>query len=114
MQQLVYSPLDEQDKLRKAVIGGFSGTLKSATPSSLGLPKHVGNQSGVMVSFSRQTEDATIGVKGMVSMVSGTSGTLFTIAYKDGASSVTVSGGGVSDTLKLSDSDKTLDMRPLR
>ena len=61
-----------------------------------------------MVSFSRPTADATIGVK---VMVSGTAGTLFTIAYKHGASSVAVGGGGVSDTLKLSDSDETLDMR---
>ena len=108
LQQLVYSPLEEQDKLRKAKIGGFSGALKSDAPSSLGLPKHVGTQSEIMVSFSRPTADATIGVK---VMVSGAAGTLFTIAYKHGASSVAVGGGGVSDTLKLSDSDETLDMR---
>merc|ERR1712093_965536 len=44
-------------------------------------------------------------------MVSGTSGTEFTVAYKQGASSAVVGGGGKSDTLKLLDSDKTIDMR---
>lgn len=75
--------------------------------SSLGLSKYVGNQSEIMVSFSRPSVDATLGVK---VMVSGTSGTLFTVEYKHGASSIAVGGGGVSDTLKLLDSDKTIDM----
>jgi len=108
LQQLVYSPAEEQDSLRTNKIGSFSGTLKANAFSSLGLPKYVGNQSEIMVSFSRPKVDATLGVK---VMVSGTSGVEFTVLCMKGASTARVGGGGVSDTLNLLDSDQTIDIR---
>merc|ERR1712093_933245 len=107
LQQLVYSHVEEQDSLRTKIIGSFKGG-DCTSPRSLGLPKYVGNQSEIMVSFSRPTVDATLAVK---VMVTGTSGTEFTVDYKQGASSAKVGGGGVFDTMKLLDSDKTIDMR---
>lgn len=108
LQQLVYSPVEEQDSLRGKKLGAFSGALKANTSSSLGLPKFVGNQSEILVSFSRPNEDATLGIK---VMASGTAGTLFTVDYKQGAGTAVVGGGGVADTLKLLESDKTIDVR---
>jgi sucrose-6-phosphate hydrolase SacC (GH32 family) len=106
LQQLVYTQVEEQDSLRVKQIGSFSG--KPGASSPLGLPKFVGNQSEIMVSFSRPNADTTLGVK---VMASGTAGTLFTVEYKHGADSAKVGGGGVFDTLKLLDSDKTIDVR---
>jgi sucrose-6-phosphate hydrolase SacC (GH32 family) len=108
LQQLVYTQVEEQDSLRVNKIGGFSGTLTAGTPSSLGLPKSVGSQSEIMVSFSRPNVDATLGVK---VMVSGTAGTLFTVDYHKLSNTASVGGGGKSDTLKLLDADKTIHMR---
>merc|ERR1712060_661311 len=87
LQQLVFTAVEEQDSLRAKKIGDFSGTLESGTASSLHLPKYVGNQSEVMVSFSRPASDATLGVK---VMVSGDSGVEFTVQYKKGANTATV------------------------
>merc|ERR1712186_95263 len=94
LQQLVYSPLEEQDTLRVKEIGRFNGQLDSSKAESLGHPKYVGNQSEVMVSFSRPKADATIGVKVMASQ-DGTAGTLFIVEYKAEAKEAKVGGGGV-------------------
>jgi len=110
LQQLVYSPVEEQDTLRTKEIGHFVGHLDSNKSASLGLPKNVGNQSEVTVSFSRPTADAILGVTVMASK-DGTSGTLFTVDYKANANVAQVGGGGVHDTLHLLDSDKSIDMR---
>jgi len=110
LQQLVYSPVEEQDTLRTKEIGHFVGQLDANKSASLGLPKNVGNQSEVTVSFSRPTADAILGVTVMASK-DGTSGTLFTVDYKANANVAQVGGGGVHDTLQLLDSDKSIDMR---
>lgn len=107
LQQLVFSPVEEQAVLRSHLIGSFSGPLKAGEETPIGVPQGLGKQSEIEVSFSRPTEDATIGVK---VMAGANAGTLFTVTYKKGASSVVVGGGGVSDTLKLLESDTTIDM----
>lgn len=109
LQQLVHSPVEEQDSLRVKEIGRFAGQLDANESKSLRLPKYVGNQSEVMVSFSRPQADATIGVRVMHSR-DGTSGTLFAVDYRADAKEVKVGGGGVFDTLQLLDSDETIDV----
>jgi len=108
LQQLVYAPVEEQDTLREKVIGQFDGPVTLA--STLGLPKYVGNQSEVMVSFTRPKSDAVLGVKVMASL-DGKAGTVFTVDYKHNETVAKVGGGGVFDTLKLLDSDLSIDIR---
>eukprot|EP00931_Biecheleriopsis_adriatica_P038940 TRINITY_DN22273_c0_g1_i1.p1 TRINITY_DN22273_c0_g1~~TRINITY_DN22273_c0_g1_i1.p1 ORF type:complete len:580 (-),score=94.96 TRINITY_DN22273_c0_g1_i1:93-1832(-) len=109
LQQLVYSPVDEQDMLREKEIGGFVGQLHANKAESLGLPTFVGKQSEVLVSFSRPKADAMLGVTVMQSHDS-IAGTMFTVDYKAGTKQVKVGGGGVFDTLQLLDSDESIDM----
>lgn len=109
LQQLVFTPVEEQDTLRTGKIGSFSGSLTAGKAASLGLPKSAGNQSEVVVSFKRPTSDATLGVTVMAN-ADGTGGVAFTVQYKHGASTATVGGGGVSDTLNIADSDTSIDV----
>jgi len=113
LQQLVYAPVDEQKSLREKQIGGFTGNLAAGLEKGLGLPQGAGQQSEIMVSFDRPSQNATLGVKVMVDTFHATDkdATLFTVEYIQGANSAKVGGGGVFDTLKLLDSDETIDMR---
>lgn len=113
LQQLVFSPVEEQDKLRGAIIGSLSKqTLPAGKPVSLGLPKQLGNQSEVMVSFVRPSVAARLSVQVMASEEAGVE---FFVEYVppsgDGISEVTVGSGKTTDTLRLSPNDKTIDMR---
>lgn len=119
LQQLVYSPVEEQEKLRTGVIG----TLKTQELSpgkhvAFGLPKQVGNQSEVIVSFHRPAAAANLSVQVMAGTTRGTQdkrGIEFFVEYVPpsgkGVSEVKVGSGNAVDTLKLSPNDKTLDMR---
>lgn len=111
LQQLVYAPAAEQDSLRGKRIGFRAPSPLGFFPRSLGLPKEVGQQMELMVSFDRPKQNATLGVRVMVEKGMRESGTLFTIDYIQGANSAKVGGGKVFDTLKLLDSDESLDMR---
>jgi sucrose-6-phosphate hydrolase SacC (GH32 family) len=108
LQQLVYSPVDEQDKLRLKQIGQFSGPL-TENPTSLDLPKYVGNQSEIIVSFSRPEKDANLSVMVMAKKDLSVS-SRFTVAYQQGKKVAIVSGVNVNDNLQLLDSDKTIDV----
>merc|ERR1712187_190600 len=108
MQQLVFTPVEEQESLRTDKIGSFSGRLTSEKPSSLGLSEYVGNQSEVVISFSRPIVNTTLSVK---VMVSGTAGTEFAIYYVPGASSIQVGSGNFLDKLKVLDTDDRIDVR---
>merc|ERR1740121_2701544 len=66
LQQLVYSPVEEQDKLRGSVIGTLrSQKLPAHKALSLQLPKQAGNQSEVLVSFQRPSTAARLSVQVM-------------------------------------------------
>merc|ERR1711920_830895 len=66
LQQLVYSPVEEQDKLRGSVIGKLrSQKLPAHKAVSLQLPKQVGNQSEVLVSFQRPSTAGRLSVQVM-------------------------------------------------
>ena len=118
LQQLVFSPLAEQAKLRGSPsIQLKAQPLTSNKPVSLG----AGNQSEIVVSFARPTSAVTL----MVTVMAGSDGkgVTFTIEYKppssalvdekSGASVVTVAcpSARATDSLKLSPNDKTLDVR---
>jgi len=67
LKQLVYSPVEEQDQLRGAVVGSFKQqTLQAGRSVSLQLPPQVGNQSEVLVSFKRPTEASRLSAQVMV------------------------------------------------
>jgi len=108
LQQLVFSPVEEQESLRTGKIGAFSGSLEANKSTSLGLAKEVGKQSEVMVSFSRPKVNTTLVVS---VMVMGDARTDFAIHYVPGESSVKVGSGTFLDNLKLLDSDDTLEIR---
>jgi len=66
LQQLVHSPVEEQTKLRKGVIGTLkTQELPAGSEVSFGLPSGVGNQSEVMVSFQRPTTTTRLAVSVM-------------------------------------------------
>jgi len=64
LQQLVHSPVEEQDQLRTGVIGSLSKRTVSSSVS-LNLPDFVGNQSEILVSFARPTAAARLSVNVM-------------------------------------------------
>lgn len=61
LQQLVHSPVEEQDKLRTGVIGKLKGREISSTVS-LQLPDHVGDQAEILVSFAKPNVAARLSV----------------------------------------------------
>ena len=108
LQQLVYSPVEEQAKLRGAVIGSLkSQALAANVRTSLKLPKQLGNQSEIKVSFARPTSAVRLSVNVMVDAASSAQGTEFFIEYvpaaaNDGAAAtVQVGSGGITGTLQL-------------
>jgi len=114
LQQLVYSPVEEQKELRAGIIGSLKEQVLTANKTlNLGLPKQLGNQSEVIVSFQRPSVATHLSVKVMAT-AQGT-GVEFFVDYvppsNNGVSSVRVGSGTTVDTLKLSPNDKTIDMR---
>jgi len=68
LQQLVCSPLEEQDALRGSVIGSLdSQTLSKGTALSLGVQGSRGNQSEVVISFERPSVATRLAVTVMAS-----------------------------------------------
>jgi len=68
LQQLVFSPLEEQDSLRGAVIGSVpTQTLTQGKEASLGIQGTKGNQSEVVVSFERPSAATRLAVTVMTS-----------------------------------------------
>jgi len=116
LQQLVYTPVEEQSQLRGAVIGSLANTtLVANVPHSLHLPPQGGNQSEVRVTIQRPTSAVRLSVNVMVDAARKATGTEFFIAYvppADGKPSEVQVGSayGTVDVLKLLPSDETLDM----
>jgi len=110
LQQLVFSPVEEQDHLRGNTIGSLKQTLTANQPQSLKLPKHTGRQSEIKVSFDRPSAAARLSVNVMVGAKSGTE---FFVDYKPGDGrvlEVQVGSAGQTDVLKLLPRDKTIDL----
>ena len=112
LQQLVHSPVEEQNQLRGDVIGSLWGhALVANVTTSLKLPARLGNQSEVRVSFERPAEAVRLSVNVMVDRPSA-NGTEFYINYEPGATKVGV-GRGSGDChymLSLLPGDKTIDL----
>lgn len=72
LQQLVFSPVEEQDTLRGRTIGRLAKTtLSPGKHASLGLPKRAGNTSEVVVSFDRPAAAVQLSVNVMVGSAPG-------------------------------------------
>lgn len=117
LQQLVFSPVEEQAQLRRGLIGSLKEQrLPAGSEVPLGLPPQVGNQSEVMVSFEKPAVATRFAVRVMTGEANK-GGTQFFVDYVppvDGETVTKVSVGavgGTTDTLKLLASDKTIDMR---
>lgn len=122
LQQLVYSPIEEQDQLRGSSLFNVLGQQVSKTGISL-LEDARGNQSEVEVVFALPDADVKFGVVVMGDKGENPSkGTLFYVDYKKpsgsgaytvmvGAEAVGSSNGGTVDTLKLSPADKEITIR---
>jgi len=136
LQQLVYSPLDEQDELRTAKLAVVSNVALAPNQTlPLRLPWGVGRQAEVEVSFTLPSTTARLGVVVMSGTDAAASGTLLYIDYvpptvEQTAMANGISGSGtpytvsvgarplsnataepVTDTLKLSTSDTSLTIR---
>jgi len=83
LQQLVHSPVEEQDKLRGDALASIKTTqVKANQPMSLGdFPAHVGNQSEVEVSFAIPSKAGTFGVAVMANDGKLNSGMYFYVQY---------------------------------
>ena len=111
LQQLVYSPVEEQDSLRGSVIGSLKGEVLDANVStSLQLPKQAGNQSEIRVSFERPTAAVRLSVHVMADAQRSIEGTEFFVEYVPSASTVQVGSGGTTDTLSLLPGDETINV----
>ena len=131
LQQLVFSPVEEQAQLRGAIIGSIAPRTSlpssAATALALGLPAQKGNQSEVRVSFDRASlphSPVRLSVHVMADVSRGKPGTEFYIEYAPttpagmGAAgraagevqSVTVGGGGTTAQLNLLPGDKNIDL----
>jgi len=108
LQQLIFSPVKEQDSLRGDTIGTITkGTRISRRGPWIGDAGGAA-QSEIRVSFELPTSPVSLTVTVMADK-QGT-GSDFTIDYVPGASNATCHGGGASWPLKLLPSDKTLDL----
>jgi sucrose-6-phosphate hydrolase SacC (GH32 family) len=111
LQQLVYSPVEEQEQLRGAVIGSLQSRVIAANATTaLELPAQLGNQSEVRVSFERPAAAVRLSVNVMVDAARSAKGVEFFIDYQPGAAKVTVGSGGTTDMLSLLAGDKTIDL----
>jgi sucrose-6-phosphate hydrolase SacC (GH32 family) len=115
LQQLVYSPVDEQKSLRGKVIGSLQKKPLTANQSAaLAMPKQAGNQSEVQVSFERPQSAVRLSVNVMVDAQTNNKGSEFFIEYtppqNNGPVQVQVGTPGTYSTLNLLPSDKTIDL----
>jgi len=115
LQQLVYSPVEEQDALRGAIIGSLQNKALTANATlPLGLPRQAGNQSEIMVSFERPSSAVRLSVNVMVDEPSSNKGSEFFIEFvpseSNGVVKVQVGSGGTVDTLTILPEDKTIDL----
>ena len=111
LQQLVHSPVEEQDGLRAAKIGSLPSTpLKPNATTPLGLPAKAGNQSEVRVSFARPAGAVRLSVNVMVDSSRKAAGTEFFIEYVPAKPTVSVGSGGTTDVLQLLPDDKTIEL----
>ena len=136
LSQLVFSPLDEQDSLRGQLLATINRThLEPAQVLSLGSwADSVGNQSEVEVTFAIPIHAARFGIIVMAASDPKTSGTLFFVQYAPESTrnnnknltrsirtvtvgampmkSVSSTGAqGVTDTLRLDESDNSISLR---
>eukprot|EP01047_Picozoa_sp_COSAG01_P035500 COSAG01_NODE_2730_length_7172_cov_35.156087_1_plen_258_part_00 len=117
LQQLVFAPLEEQAALRGTTLAQLKPQpLHAGKPVALGLPVAVGNQSEVIVSFGRPRSAARLSVT--VATDSQGHGTEFFVQYvpptgglQSGGGVVKVGSGKITDELRLSPTDKTIDLR---
>ena len=113
LQQLVYSPVEEQASLRGSVIGSLKNKALAANVST---PLQAGNQSEVQVSFTRPSAAVRLSVNVMANTQSSAKGTEFFIDYEpssedsDGMAKAKVGSGGITDTLSLLPTDTTIDL----
>jgi len=115
LQQLVYSPVEEQASLREGVIGTLqSKPLTANVSTSLNLPRQTGNQSEIQVSFALPASAVRLGVNVMVDSQSKVEGSEFFIDFapadNNGAAKVQVGSGGITDMLSLLPTDKTINL----
>ena len=115
LQQLVYSPVEEQNSLRGAVIGSLQSQVLTANASTpFNLPAQAGNQSEVRVTFERPHGAARLSVNVMVDAQRSRKGTEFFIDFKPSqtneAVKVQVGSGGTTDTLSLLPADTTIEL----
>ena len=124
LQQLVFSPVEEQADLRGAMLANQQTVALEANQTvPLHLPSQAGNQSEIRVSFARPQAAVRLSVNVMVDMQRSAQGTEFFIEYEppplattaagDGsaaAATVRVGGGGTTDTLRLLPGDTTIDL----
>ena len=137
LQQLVYSPLQEQDELRGTTLAAstapqaLSGFMDIVTGAAAGSR---GNQSEVEVVFQIPTKPTRMGVQVLgnvhTSRTSSTQGWLFYVDFEPATSATTTaegvytavagatntpsdmsSGENHNDTLRLSPNDKTISIR---
>lgn len=120
LQQLVFSPVDEQEQLRDGdPIGTIAANtaLKAGTPVSLKLPAMKGNQSEIMVSFAMPKAAARLSVNVMVDKTG--KGVEFFVDFapaanwtsNGGVQTVTCGSGKTQQPLSLVAADKTVDIR---
>jgi len=116
LQQLVYSPVEEQDTLRGAMIGSLKDKVLDANVSTpMGFPNQAGNQSEIRVSFNRPSVAVRLSINVMVDTKNSVKGTEFFVDYVPSSDEIAiikvqVGGGGATDTLSLLPEDKTIDM----
>jgi len=112
LQQLVYSPVEEQDSLRGAVLGKLQKKVLLNEAVSMNLPEKAGRQSEIELSFERPSVAVRLSVHVMVGAQNGSE---FFIDYKPNNNTeilkVQVGSGGTTDTLSLLPSDKTIDLK---
>ena len=112
LQQLIFSPIEEQAELRGDVIGSLKDeSLSADAPTPLNLPASAGNQSEIQISFKRPETAVRITVSVMVDAIKAAAGGgQFFVDYVPSVPNVTVGSPGVVEQLKLLPTDKTLNL----
>ena len=108
LQQLVYSPLEEQNALSGDVLGKLSAgtSIAATTPHHILNVKHAkdaGRQAEIRVSFARPAAPARLSVSVM-------GGAEFVVQYGGNTNTTAGAAGGKMSKLNLLDSDTTIDM----
>ena len=111
LQQLVFSPVEEQDSLRGATIASLpSMPLAPNVSTPLGLPPTAGKQSEIRISFARPAGAVRLSVHVMADRSRNVTGTEFFVEYVPGKPTVSVGSGGATDVLQLLPADKTIEL----